>query len=134
MNVLFYLIPKKDVYFLESDCTIRQALEKMEYHHYSSIPVLNKNGEYVSSLSDGDLLWYIKNHALSLKDVEDHLVSEIPVHRHMVPIKVDANILDLADLIVSQNYVPVIDDRNIFIGIVTRKRVIQELIKNEKNG
>ena len=70
MNVLFYLIPKKDVYFLESDCTIRQALEKMEYHHYSSIPVLNKNGEYVSSLSDGDLLWYIKNHGLSLKDVE----------------------------------------------------------------
>ena len=52
----------------------------------------------------------------------------------MMPIKVDANILDLADLIVSQNYVPVIDDRNIFIGIVTRKRVIQELIKNEKNG
>ena len=134
MNILFFLTPKSEVAYVNTTDTIRQVLEKMEYHHYSSIPVLNKNGEYVSSLSDGDLLWYIKNHGLSLKDVEDHLVSEIPVHRHMVPIKVDANILDLADLIVSQNYVPVIDDRNIFIGIVTRKRVIQELIKNEKNG
>ncbi|MEG0305667.1 MAG: CBS domain-containing protein, partial [Oscillospiraceae bacterium] len=41
MNILFFLTPKNDVAFLYDDFTLRQALEKMEHHRYSSIPILN---------------------------------------------------------------------------------------------
>lgn len=132
MNILFYLIPKKDVYYLLDTFTIRQALEKMEYHHYSCIPILDKDGNYISSISDGDLLWYIKDHDLDLKSIEHVKINEIPVSRPLKPIKIDADINELTLLIVNQNFVPVIDDRNKFIGIITRQVVIRELCKRAK--
>ena len=43
---------------------------------------------------------------------------------------------ELENLIVVQNYVPIVDDRDILMGIVTRKSVMQYLIKkiDEKEG
>ena len=132
MNILFYLIPKKDVYYLLDTHTLRQALEKMEYHHYSCIPILDKEGNYISSISDGDLLWYIKANNLDIKSVEHVQIKDIPSSRPILPIKIDADIDELSVLITNQNFVPVIDDRNKFIGIITRQVVIKELCKRAK--
>ena len=60
MNVLFFLTPKNKVEYVYDYYSMRQALEKMQYHKYSAIPVLNKTNEYVGTISEGDLLWYIK--------------------------------------------------------------------------
>lgn len=38
MNIAFFLIPKKEVAYLPIKCTMRQALEKMEYHKYTASP------------------------------------------------------------------------------------------------
>lgn len=57
MNVLLYLLPKAEVEYVYDDYTVRQALEKMEYHHYSTIPVITRQGKYAGSISEGDLLW-----------------------------------------------------------------------------
>ncbi|MEG1742255.1 MAG: CBS domain-containing protein, partial [Acetivibrio sp.] len=57
MNILFFLKPKVEVAYLYDDYTIRQALETMEHHRYSSIPLLNRNGKYVGTITEGDLLW-----------------------------------------------------------------------------
>ena len=68
MNILFFLTPKEKVAYIYDNYTIRQTLEKMEYHRYSSIPIINKEGKYVGTISEGDLLWYIKNqHNLDFK-------------------------------------------------------------------
>ena len=48
----------------------------------------------------------------------------------MLKKKVDASINELKNMITEQNFVPVIDDRNILMGIVTRKRVLKELLDN----
>ena len=42
MNVLFFLTPKNKVEYVYDYYSMRQALEKMQYHKYSAIPVLNK--------------------------------------------------------------------------------------------
>ena len=55
MNLLFFLTPKAEVAYLYDDFTLRQAIEKMEYHRYSSIPILNRKGEYVGTITEGDL-------------------------------------------------------------------------------
>ena len=80
MNLLFFLTPKQDVAFLYEDFTLRQALEKMEYHRYSSIPVLNRVGEYVGTMTEGDLLWAIKNQGIDLDDAEDIPLSLSLIH------------------------------------------------------
>ena len=57
MNILFFLSPKQDLMYVYDDFTLRQTLEKWENNRYASIPVLNRRGEYVGTLTEGDILW-----------------------------------------------------------------------------
>ena len=133
MNILFFLKPKEEVEYLEIDFTIRQALEKIDNHGYSAIPVLDLDGCYVDTISDGDILMYVKNHGdLNLKKVEDISIKEINIRRSNKSIKIDSNMEDLLDLSLNQNFIPVVDDLNHFIGIITRKDIIKYFY--EKNG
>ena len=132
MNILFFLTPKSEVNFLYDHFSVRQALEKMEYHHYSRIPVLNKDGDYVGDITEGDLLWFIKKNKLNIKNSEIYLINQIYTTRKLEKIKIDADMNELIRIITTQNYVPVVDDRNKFIGIVTRTKVISYL--KEKAG
>ena len=96
MNVLFFLTPKSEVAYIYDDYTMRQTLEKMEYHRYSSIPIINKKGEYVGTMTEGDLLWSIKNDFdLNLKSLEDICISSVRRKMDNKPISVNANIEDL---------------------------------------
>ena len=61
MNILFFLTPKSEVAYISEEDTLRQALEKMEYHKYSAIPIISRTGRYIGTLTEGDLLWGIKN-------------------------------------------------------------------------
>lgn len=136
MNILFFLKPKSEVAFLYDDYTMRQALEKMEHYRYSAVPVINRKGNYVGTINEGDLLWDLKNR--NLKDLQetDHIpLSSVRRRWNNDPINVNCEIEDLFMTAMNQNFVPVIDDNQIFIGIITRKDVIQycfEKIKDVK--
>ena len=130
MNILQYLIPKKEVAYVLDSFSVRQTLEKMEFHHYSNIPILNVDGKYIGAISEGDILWFWKNNNLSFNKLNGKNIMEINHNRIIHSIKIDATLNELTKLIINQNFVPVVDDRNIFIGIITRKAVMKELTKN----
>jgi len=132
MNILFFLKPKNDLTYIYENYSIRQALEKMEHYRYTSIPVLSKKGEYVSTITEGDILWYLKENNISFEETNKFPIKNIQRYREYQAIGINKEITDLIDLIKNQNYVPVIDDRNMFIGIITRKDVIQYLYENRK--
>lgn len=125
MNILFFLTPKQDVAYIYDDFTLRQALEKMEHHRYSSIPVLNRKGEYVGTMTEGDLLWGIKNQNLKLENAEDIPIRSIPRKRDYKPVSVNTQMDELAAAAMTQNFVPVLDDKKSFIGLVKRNAIIQ---------
>lgn len=130
MNILFFLTPKSDVAYINDEDTLRQALEKMEYHKYSAVPVINRQGRYVGTLTEGDLLWGIKNKLdLSLRDAERIRITEIPRRSDNKPVSADSDMEDLIDKVLNQNFVPVLDDQKNFIGIITRKDVIRYLCR-----
>lgn len=131
MNVLFFLIPKNKVAYVEEHFTVRQVIEKMEHHHYSAIPVLNKNGKYISTVSEGDVLWFIKNSNIKFEDTNSIPLKAIPINKVIKPISINNDIEALVSLISNQNFVPVEDDRGLFIGIITRKSVIEYLVNNK---
>lgn len=129
MNVLFFLLPKAQCsYALETD-TIRQVIEKMEYHNYTAIPLLSKEGKYLATIADGDLLYYMKNNNIQFEMTNHINIMQVNIRRDIKPISINKNIESLIDLIVNQNFVPVIDDQDIFIGIITRKKVIEYFTK-----
>lgn len=130
MNILFFLTPKSDVAFLYDDETLRQALEKMEYHKYSAVPVISRSGKYIGTITEGDMLWGIKNqYDLSLRDSEHISVSAIKRRSDNRPVYVNATMEDLIDKALNQNFVPVVDDQKNFIGIITRKGYYQLLLR-----
>lgn len=130
-NVLLLITPKTELAYLQDDMNVRQAIEKMKAHGYMAIPVITKDGEYAGTLSEGDLLWTLVNKGSNVEELENIKVKTIVRKDYTPPVKVDAGIEELINLITEQNFVPVIDDRNILMGIVTRKRVIKSLLQNE---
>ena len=56
MNLLFFLTPKQDVLFIYEDFTLRQTLEKWSNQRFATIPVLKRNGEYLGTMTEGDIL------------------------------------------------------------------------------
>lgn len=131
MNILFFLKPKSEVAYLYDTDSLRQALEKMEHHSYSAVPIISrKDGHYVGTLTEGDLLWNIKNrNDLSLKEAECVSVMKVKRKWDNEPVDVDVNMEDLLNKAMNQNFVPVIDGEKCFIGIITRKDLIQYLCK-----
>ena len=133
MNILFYLVPKSEVMYLYDDYSLRQAMEKMEYHKYSAVPIINRAGNYVGTLTEGDILWELKDRKLSnLHEAEEIMLRHTNRKRDNEPVNVNCNIEDLVMTSMNQNFVPVIDDNGIFIGIVTRKSIIEYCYKQNK--
>ncbi len=137
MNLLFLLKPKATVAYLSSECTMRQGLEKMRAHGYTAIPVISPSGEYLGTVSEGDFLWAITDkNGFTLKDGEKIKLTDIMRSKRDHAVSVSADMNELLLRIMEQNFVPVVDDRNIFIGIVTRRDIInyfyeREMITNE---
>ena len=125
-NILFFLTPKAMCAFLQDDYTIRQALEKMESAGYTALPILNKRGEYRGTLTEGDLLWAIKNMCyMDMRQAEALRIMEISRRRDHLPVRVTTSMQDLVERATNQNFVPVVDDKDTFIGIVTRGNIIK---------
>lgn len=126
MNILFFLKPKSELAYIYDYHTLRQALEIMEYHKYSSVPILNKEGKYVGSITEGDLLWGLKKqNLLNLKHAEDISIMKIERRLAYNCVSADADMEDLIEKAKEQNFVPVVDDHEHFIGIVTRRDIIE---------
>ena len=126
MNILFLLTPKAKCAYLRAEDTVRQALERMESCGYAALPILAKDGSYVGTLTEGDLLWAIKKlQTVNLFDLENYRIMEIAHRKDNQPVSVSNRVEDLISKAVEQNFVPVVDDRNTFIGIVTRKAIMQ---------
>ncbi len=125
-NILFFLTPKALCSFLYDDFTVRQAVEKMEAVGYTSLPVLNRQGEYRGTVSEGDLLWAMKNLCyMDMRQAEARRIEEISRRKDYRPVKVTTSMHDLVERAIHQNFVPVVDDKDTFIGLVTRKAIIQ---------
>ena len=136
-NILFFMTPKAMCQYLYDDFSIRQALEKMEAVGYAALPILNRRGEYRGTLTEGDLLWALKNMCyLDMRQAEARRIMEIQRHKDNIPVRVTATMQDLVSRASTQNYVPVVDDKDAFIGLVTRSSIIrycqQELFSHEK--
>lgn len=136
MNIAFFLTPKNEVVCLSPKTTMRQALERMEHHSYTAVPMVDENGCYAGTITEGDLLWKLKNSpGLDLNDMEKILLKDVTMYTENKPVRIDSRIVDLLLLASEQNFVPVVDDQDIFIGIVRRREIIEycsELISEKE--
>ena len=135
MNILKFLKPKACVDFVYDDNTARQALEKMKNHSFTAVPVIDREGRYVKTLAEGDFLWFMLNNGIQdMRELEKYKISEITRRVRMKPVYVYSTIEDLILLSMDQNFVPVIDGKNSFIGLIKRNSIIQFCYDQYKNS
>ncbi|MCL7749382.1 CBS domain-containing protein [Halalkalibacter alkaliphilus] len=135
MNISFFLVPKAEVAYLDLDSTMRQALEKMEYHKYSAVPIIDRHGKYIGTLTEGDLLWQVKDiQSFTLELAEQIQLKDIPRKMKNKPVRIESKMKDLLTLAISQNFIPVVDDHGIFIGIIRRREIIEYYANSIEQG
>lgn len=137
MNIAFFLTPKNEVICESTEASMRQVMEKMEYHGYTAIPLIDKHGRYVGTLTEGDLLWKLKNTPeLNFRNTEIVEVKDIETRVKHKSVSINSDINEIINLSVNQNFVPVVDDDGIFIGIIKRSDIINycydEIVKLKK--
>ncbi|MBE5867184.1 MAG: CBS domain-containing protein [Lachnospiraceae bacterium] len=136
MNIASFILPKSEVVYLRDNMTIRQGLEKLRHTTYTAVPVIDVEDRYVGVVGLGDFLWNIldRNEQLenvTMKHMEQMTLRDIIQHGRVKPVCIDTNMEQLLGQAQVQNFVPVIDDRNVFIGIVTRSDIIKYFVKKQ---
>ncbi len=130
MNILRLMIPKSSVEYIDSGSTVRQALEKMRFHHYAAIPVLDEDGAYVGTLRNDDLFkYFLDNGNFDFRAAERDNVMKILDTGYSKALYHNASVSELIENVKEHNFVPIVDDRGCFIGIVLRRDVLNFLLE-----
>ena len=125
MDIISFVKHKPEVIFVYDDFTLKEALELMEKHRFTSIPILSRDGKYIGSITEGDLLWkIIRIDGYNSKKADALKVTDIERCRDYLPIRVDQKMDELILKAAEENFVPIIDENDLFIGIVTRKTIL----------
>lgn len=125
MNIMFFLTHKSEVTYLYEDMGMKEGLDKLRASGYRAIPLITREGEYIGTVTEGDFLWMMCDcgEIIGKRKTIPLQMRDLPRRCDNKAVNANAQILDLLTHASNQNFVPVIDDRNMFIGIVTRKRI-----------
>ena len=133
MKTIFdFLTPKNKTFYLNHDATIRQIVETFDVHKFSVVPLIDEDGKFISTISEGDVLRFIKNHCqFDVYMAEDVRINTIELYRPYKALLISASLDEVIKLTLEQNFIPVVDDRGMYIGIIKRKTIIDYLLKEK---
>lgn len=130
MNLFRFMIPKSMVETIRDDSTVRQALEKMRFHRYSALPVLDGEQRYVGTVRNDDLFhFFMEQEHFDARSAEGACVRDILSDGQGRPLKHTASMHDVIEEVKEHNFVPVVDDRGCFIGIILRREILSYLLQ-----
>ena len=125
------MLPKDSVSYLTTAATMATALEMLEACQYTAVPVIDGAGKYVGTLSEGDLLWKLRGTpGLTFERAREVLVMDIKKRIHNESVRIGADLEDMLKLAADQNFVPVVDEDELFLGIIRRKDIIEYYTRN----
>ena len=77
MNIPLLLKPKGLISYINENSTVRQGVEKMKFHGYAALPVINDEGEYTGTVTEGDFLWHFLNTKNDAAPAKKYLIKDI---------------------------------------------------------
>ena len=129
VNLLIFLTPKSETLYLNQNSTVRQTLENFDVHKYSVVPLIDDDGFFVSTISEGDILRFIKNSCkFDISVAEKMKIKDLELYRPYKALPISTPMDEVVRLALEQNFIPIVDDRGVYIGIVKRKSIIDFLL------
>lgn len=129
MNIIGILKPKYSTTYLEDTDYLREGLEVMRESRYTAVPVINNDGKYVGVISEGDFLWTLLEKGEQA--LHTYQIKDIIRENYCLPIKEGEEEDVLVQRALQQNFVPMVDDRDCYIGIITRRDFIQNILQKK---
>lgn len=129
MNVLGMLKPKYSTTYLEECDSLREGLTIMKASGYTAVPVIDRAGRYVGTVSEGDFLWHMLEHGE--ESLDSYQIKQVMKKGRMKAAREENDVETLIEYALFQNFVPMVDDRNCYIGIITRRDIIQNLLQKK---
>lgn len=129
MNILYCLTPKSEVDFIYDDASLNKAIQIFEKNNFFILPLINKKGRFIGTISAADILGCIKeNFDLSVKASAEFPVRSVKRIKEYKAVNGGTTSMEeIVDVALDQNFVPVVDDDYNFIGIITRKTIMNWL-------
>ena len=130
MNVISMLTLKAHTAFLYEDFTVRQGLEKLQRSGYTALPVLTREGAYVGTVTEGDFLWNILDRGDNSMRAQEKVGLKSIMRPNFNPaVGIGVGMEELVERSMKQSFIPVVDDRGMLVGIVTRQTIIRHLVE-----
>jgi acetoin utilization protein AcuB len=109
---------------IQKDKTTAQANTHLETHNYHHLPVLDGNILF-GMLSDRDLICISRaqRHKTTVKDI---------CQREVIAAKKDTELRIIAQIMLDERIssLPILDDENLLVGIITKTDILQCIVKN----
>ena len=123
---------KKNIYTLPPETPIFEAWKFFCKHRFRHVPIVNQSGSLVGILSDRKILEELAqinpkpNHA-SPSTINDIMVT------HVLTAHPDTEVTMIAKIMINERVgaMPIVDDNNQLVGIMTRTDIVRTLIKIE---
>ncbi len=126
MNVAFFLVPKNEVAWIPISATLGEANARFEQTGYSALPLLDDQGRYAGTITEGDLLREVMRvPERELSATQQVTLRQLHLAKRIRPVGIDAQMEELFGRAIEQNFVPVIDSRDVFVGIVRRREILE---------
>jgi len=122
MDIKSFVKYKHEVIFVYDDDTVQHAIDILKRERFTSIPILSRDGEYYGTLTEGDLLYTI--YESGIKWASNLKISEIDRNRDYKAVMITDPVITLIVRASDENFVPIVDENNKFLGIVTRKKLL----------
>lgn len=129
MNVIGMMRPKYSTTYLEAEDTLRDGLEIMKKSGYTAVPVIDREGRYAGTVKEGDFLWKLLEQGDSILDVVR--IKEIIRKDWNLAVTDEEDTDSLISRAMAQNFIPVVDDRGCYIGIITRRDMLQSILNKK---
>lgn len=128
MNTAMLLKPKSMVAYIYGDLSAGDGLREFIEHGFTAVPVIDRDGMYIGVVSERDFLYRIlETKSVEAISADDLTVADLADCSRFESVTIDADVATLFNRIIEQNFVPVVDSRGMFSGIVTRKDVLMRM-------
>ncbi|CAM4129456.1 hypothetical protein AT575_06610 [Streptococcus penaeicida] len=125
-HLVNYLIPADDLAIFIDTHNSDHVMLLLVNNGFSRVPVLTKDRQYRGTISISDILNYQVKNQLTDWELNQTDIGEM-VNTKIEAIPMTSSLTHIMHKLVDYPFLPVVNEKNLFVGIITRKSILKAL-------
>lgn len=119
-----YLIPAEELAIFINTHNADHVMLLLVSNGFSRVPVITKEKQYVGTISISDMMTYQAKRQLTDWEMTQTNIGDM-VNTKIETINITSSLTEIMHKLVDFPFLPVVNDDNRFIGIITRKSILK---------